>query len=75
MRREVEARFAIEDGLIVFATVAYGIGVDKPDIRWLAHVVLRKSIESYCYEIGCAGRYGAPAKAMTLYGAENIRLR
>ena len=55
-RRHVEARFATEDGLIVVATVAFGMGVDKPDIRWVAHADLPKSIEAYYQEIGRAGR-------------------
>ena len=74
-RRHVEARFAKEDGLIVVATVAFGMGVDKPDIRWVAHADLPKSIEAYYQEIGRAGRDGAPAETFTLYGAEDIRLR
>ena len=74
-RRVVETRFAKEDGLIVVATVAFGMGVDKPDIRWVAHADLPKSIEAYYQEIGRAGRDGAPAETLTLYGAEDIRLR
>lgn len=74
-RRETEAQFQRQDGLIVVATVAFGMGIDKPDIRWVAHADLPKSIEAYYQEIGRAGRDGAPAETLTLFGPEDIRLR
>ncbi|WP_050929173.1 DNA helicase RecQ [Aestuariivita boseongensis] len=74
-RRITERRFQQEDGLIVVATVAFGMGVDKPDIRWVAHADLPKSIEAYYQEIGRAGRDGAPAETLTLFGPDDIRLR
>ncbi|MFT7059085.1 MAG: ATP-dependent DNA helicase RecQ [Pseudorhodobacter sp.] len=74
-RRATETRFQREDGLIVVATVAFGMGIDKPDIRWVAHADLPKSIESYYQEIGRSGRDGTPAETLTLYGPDDIRLR
>ncbi|KPA20398.1 ATP-dependent DNA helicase RecQ [Shimia sp. SK013] len=74
-RRNTEVSFQREDGLIVVATVAFGMGVDKPDILWVAHADLPKSIEAYYQEIGRAGRDGAPAETLTLFGPDDIRLR
>ncbi|MFT6168777.1 MAG: ATP-dependent DNA helicase RecQ [Celeribacter sp.] len=75
LRRDAERRFQQEDELIVVATVAFGMGIDKPDIRWVAHADLPKSVESYYQEIGRAGRDGAAAETLTLFGPDDIRFR
>jgi len=71
----LQNRFMTEDGVVMAATVAFGMGIDKPDIRYVFHTDLPASFEAYYQEIGRAGRDGEPAEAMMLYGLEDIRLR
>ncbi|MGE3773256.1 MAG: DNA helicase RecQ [Gammaproteobacteria bacterium] len=76
VRETHQARFQREDGVIVVATIAFGMGIDKPDVRFVAHLDLPKSIEAYYQETGRAGRDGEPAQAWMVYGLQDVvRLR
>ena len=76
LRAKHQDRFLRDDGVVIVATIAFGMGIDKPDVRFVAHVDLPKSVEAYYQETGRAGRDDEPAEAWMIYGLQDVvRLR
>ena len=71
-RLDAQTRFLREDGVVVVATIAFGMGIDKPDVRFVAHIDLPKSVEGYYQETGRGGRDGEPAEAWMAYGLADV---
>jgi ATP-dependent DNA helicase RecQ len=71
-RRANQARFLREDGVLMVATIAFGMGIDKPDVRFIAHLDLPRSVEGYYQETGRAGRDGLPSTAWMAYGLQDV---
>ena len=72
IRADYQSRFLREDSIIMVATVAFGMGIDKPDVRFVAHLDMPKTVEAYYQETGRAGRDGSPSNAWMVYGLQDV---